>query len=133
MTKFIHGIILIIAILVWQTIFAQDKALEKKVDKVVKIEKNLHKEETAKKECSEKDKIECCKNKKCCDKCTGDKCDGKCCTKCAECKKAGEENCKMGRSDTCAVDSTAKCKNHNMKNHMENKVINKETRIEKKK
>ena len=124
MTKLIHGIILIIAILVSQTIFAQDKA--------VKIEKNLNKEETLKKECS--DKIECCKNKKCCDTCTGEKCDGKCCAKCTECKKAGEKQCKMGRSDTCTVDSTAKCENHNKKNHSKNKtIINKEAGREKKK
>jgi hypothetical protein len=133
MTKFIRSIILIFAILVSQTIFAQDKALEKKVDKTVKIEKKLNKEKTAKNECSDKNNIECCKNMKCCDKCTGEKCNGKCCTKCAECKKADEEKCKMGQSDTCAVDSTAKCKNHDMKNHMQNKIINKEAGREKKK
>jgi len=132
MKKLMFVSMVIFAVAVSQTMFAQDKAIEKKVEKVVKIEKNSNKEENAKKECS--DKMECCKDKRCCDKCSGEKCDGTCCAKCAECKKACKEKCEMGNKEKCIMDSTAKCKNQDMKKHMEKKIIiNKEGEIENKK
>jgi hypothetical protein len=132
MKKLAFVFMLIIAVMVSQTIFAQDKPVEKKVEKVVKIRKNSKKEDKEKKECT--DKMECCKDKKCCDKCTGEKCDGKCCAKCTECKKACAAKCEHGNKEKCAMDSTAKCEKHDMKKHMEKKtVIKKEIKIEEKK
>jgi hypothetical protein len=117
MKKLMFVLVLILAVMVSQTMFAQDKPMEKKVEKVVKIKKSVTKE---------------CKDKKCCDKCTGDKCDGKCCAKCAECKKACAAKCEMNKK--CAMDSTAKCEKQDMKKHMEKKtVIKKEVKIEEKK
>jgi len=84
MKKLVFVLTLILAVVVSQSMFAQDKSVEKKVEKVVKIKKTSMKEGKEKNECA--DKMECCKDKKCCDKCTGEKCDGKCCAKCAECK-----------------------------------------------
>ena len=126
MKKLTFVLALIIAVMVSQTMFAQDKPVEKKVEKVVTIKKTLTKE------C--KDTVGCCKDKKCCNKCTGDKCDGKCCTKCAECKKACKEMCEKEGKGTCPKDSTAKCEKQDMKKHMEKKtVIKKEVKIEEKK
>jgi hypothetical protein len=115
MKKFVCVLLLIIAVTVSQTMFAQDKPVEKNVEKVVKVKKSHLKEIKEKKECAEK--MKCCKDKKCCDKCTGEKCDGKCCAKCAECKKACAAKCEQEKKGTCAMDSTAACEKHNMKKH----------------
>lgn len=132
MKKLMFVFMLIIAVVVSQSIFAQDKPVEKKIEKVVKIKKNLSKEGKEKKECTEK--IDCCKDKKCCDKCTGEKCDGKCCAKCAECKKACAAKCEKEKKGKCVMDSTAKCEKHGMKKHMEKKtMIDKDVKIEEKK
>jgi hypothetical protein len=121
MKKLMCVLVLILAVVISQTMFAQDKPVEKKVEKVVTVKKTLTKE------C--KDTVECCKDKKCCDKCTGDKCDGKCCAKCAEGKKTCTAKCEM--SNKCAMDSTAKCEKHDMKKHMEKKaVIKKKVKVE---
>jgi hypothetical protein len=126
MRKLAFVFMLILAVMVSQTMFAQDKPVEKKVEKVVKVKKNVMKE------C--KEKMECCKDKKCCDKCTGEKCDGKCCTKCAECKKACAAKCEREKKGKCAMDSTAKCEKQNMKKHMEKKTLmKKEVTTEEKK
>lgn len=130
MKKLVLVFMLIIAVVVSQSMFAQDKPVKQKVEKVVKIKKDLKKEDKGKKEC--KEKMECCKDKKCCDKCTGEKCDGKCCAKCAECKKACVAKCEMEKK--CAMDSTAKCTKQDMKKHMGKKtVIKKEIKTEEKK
>jgi hypothetical protein len=122
MKNLVFVFISIIAIVVSQTMFAQDKAIEKKAEKAIKIS---NKEENAKKECS--GSMDCCKDKKCCDKCSGEKCDGTCCAKCAECKEECMEKCEMGNKKKCSMDSTAKCKQRNMNKHLEKKaIINKE-------
>ena len=90
---------LIIAVVVLQTMFAQDKPVEKKnVEKVVKTDKT-----------------------KCCDKCSGKKCDGKCCAKCAKSKKAAAAKCDTGKKEKCDMDSTAKCQKKDIKKQIEKK------------
>jgi hypothetical protein len=121
MKKLLFVLALIIAVVISQTMCAQDKPVEKKVEKVIKVKKSLHKEGKEKKECA--GKIECSKDKKCCDKCTGEKCDGTCCAKCAECKKACAAKCEMGKKEKCAMDSTATCEKKDMKKHMEKKTM----------
>ena len=132
MKKFVIVFMPIIAIVVSQTMFAQNKAIEKKAENAIKIENISNKDENAKKECS--GSMECCKDKKCCDKCSGEKCDGTCCAKCADCKKECMEKCEMGNKEKSSMDSTAKCKHRNMIKHLEKKaIINKEVELEKKK
>jgi hypothetical protein len=115
MKKLILVFMLVFAVVASQSLFAQDKPVEKKVEK--KVDGKQTKEM---KEC--KEKMKCCKDKKCCDKCTGEKCDGKCCAKCAECKKECAEKCKQGSDAKCAMDSTAHHGKHKMKKHMEMKT-----------
>jgi hypothetical protein len=102
MKKFVFVLTLIIAVVISHTMVAQDKPVEKKVEKVIKVKKSLHKEGKEKKECA--GKIECSKDKKCCDKCTGEKCE-------------------MGKKEKCAMDSTATCEKKDMKKHMEKKTM----------
>jgi len=131
MKKFVLVSMVIIAVVISQSMFAQDKPVEKKVEKVVKVKKDFKKEDKSKKEC--KEKMECCKDKKCCDKCTGEKCNGKCCAKCAKCKKASAEKCEMKNKEKCAMDTTATCVKHGMKKHIEKKtVIKKDVKTEEK-
>jgi hypothetical protein len=121
MKKLLLVVMLIVAVVVSQSMIAQDKPVEKKVEKVVKSKKNTSKEGKEKKECSEK--MDCCKDKKCCDKCTGDKCDGKCCAKCAECKKVCAAKCEMEKKGKCAMDSTKQCEKKDMKKPMHKKTV----------
>ena len=132
MKKLVFVLTLILAVMVSQTIFAQDTLVQKKVEKVVKVRKNINKEDKEKIKCT--DKMKCSKDKKCCDKCQGDKCDGKCCAKCAKCIKASAAKCEQGKKDKCDMDSTAKCEKKDIKKHMEKKTVIKEkTEIEEKK
>jgi hypothetical protein len=122
MKKLMFVLMLVVAVVVSQTAFTQDKPVEKKVDTVVKIKKDVNKDTG---------KMGCCKDKKCCDKCAGDKCDGKCCAKCAKCKKEGTAKCDMGKKEKCPMDSTSKCDKQDMKKQMEKKkMIKKEVKIE---
>jgi hypothetical protein len=66
MKKVVFVLTLIFAVVASQTMFAQDKPVEKKVEKTIKIKKSLDKDGKEKKEC--KEKMDCCKDKKCCDK-----------------------------------------------------------------
>ena len=116
MTKLAFVFMLIIAVVVSQTIFAQDKPVEKKVEKVVKVKKDAMKKG--------KEKMECC------NKCTGEKCDGTCCAKCAECKKAYKEKCEKEGKGTCTKDSTVKCEKQNMK---KKSIMKEEVKTEEKK
>jgi hypothetical protein len=119
MKQVLFVFMLIVAVVVSQSMVAQDKPVEKKVEKVVKVKKNAEKET--------KEKMGCCKDKKCCDKCTGEQCDGKCCAKCTEGKKACAEKCEMEKKGSCAMDSTANCEKKDMKKHMGKKTIMKKT------
>jgi hypothetical protein len=117
---------LIVGVVVAQTMFAQDKPIENKAGKVVKIKKNSNKECSA--------KMECCKGKKCCDNCTGDSCTGVSCAKCAECKKEYGDKCEMGSKEKYAMDSTGKTNNQDVDNHKKNKtILKKEAEMENKK
>jgi hypothetical protein len=125
MKKLMLVCLLILAVVVSQSIFAQDKPVEKKIEKVVKVKKHAGKK-------TDEAKMECCKDKKCCDKCTGEKCDGKCCAKCAECKKECEEKCDKDKMGKCAMDSTANCEKMDMKKHVKKIKIKKEVKEEEK-
>ena len=105
MKKLIFILTLAAVFVASQVVFAQDKPVEKKVEKVVKK--------------GQKSECKSGKDKKCCDKSKGKKCDGKCCDKCKEkCMKEGKKE--------CAKDSTACIKKHSMK-----KMGKKEAKAEK--
>ena len=63
MKKLVCVLLLIIAVTVSQTMFAQDKPVEKNVEKVVKVKKSHLKEIKEKKECAENRNEGTCKTK----------------------------------------------------------------------